>query len=221
MAYTKNVVINSDNLGANATVVFVFDAGGRVYTDYYPVVLRVSTFGAQGCYATSFRYTNQLSFVKPQGSGFEDMDKDGHNDEVTIAATWVEVDPGQQTTLTLNDLTCRFSEPTSRTSPNMEVTNKTGWKQDIAIGFRRKKGTLPQSAWLFPDIGDGYNVTTNFTPLVRAYVAIGYQENQVLRTPFSQSAIWEQDLGALPPNTDWMLNYDRASGKFSMALVVD
>jgi hypothetical protein len=64
-----------------------------------------------------------------------------------------------------------------------------------------------------------YNVTTKFTPILRAYVALDYRENQVVRTPFSQSAIWEQDLDGLPPDTDWMLHYDKATGQWSITWV--
>ncbi|KIJ19162.1 hypothetical protein PAXINDRAFT_8514 [Paxillus involutus ATCC 200175] len=102
-------LIDYDDIGAKAILVFIFDAGDRAYKDHYPVVLRVTTFGAEECYATKLCYTNRISFVKPEASGREDVDEDSDNDQVTIAATWVEIDHGQQTILAFNDPVCQFS----------------------------------------------------------------------------------------------------------------
>lgn len=88
--------------------------------------LRVCTFGKEGSYSMHATYTSQLAFFKAQ------VDKG----TITNAATCVNINEGEVTTLTQDDdEVFHFSDPVAGEKGLPQAKNETGFIQDIGIGL--------------------------------------------------------------------------------------
>ncbi|KAG1729036.1 hypothetical protein EDB19DRAFT_2042425 [Suillus lakei] len=204
--FTRNLIFQSNNLGTEATLLLTFNGPVAGVGDHSPVVWRVSTFGKSGPYQMRATYKSQLAFTKPQVE----------SGNIVGAATAVEINVGQQTTLTKDGQVFSFSAPIAGSSGFLRATNDAGLKEDIAIGFMSPGQLLPTPTLIFEGVGDDSNVTAQFTPILRAYVTSDYQETQILRGEIHSPMLWDEDLAALPETTTWNLTRDAASGRYSI-----
>jgi len=210
-AFNRNIHIKSSNLGKEATLLFTFediDNFPRLYKDQYPVVWKVTTFGAEGNYDARMTYSHWLAFTRPQLSG----------DKIIGAATYVSLTTGQKTILTEANGVAHFSEPenAANVTPDLvQAVNKSGKLQEIALGFRAS-GSDPTPVLYWNDVGDESNVTAKFTPRLKVYVYSDYQENAVIRGAIQSPAIWTQDISRLGENIELTLTRDVA-GHYKLA----
>jgi len=155
-------------------------------------------------------YRNQLAFTKPQVE----------NGNIVGAATAVDVNVGQQTTLTKSGNVFKFSDPVAGATSYVMATNSTGVKENLAVGFHAEKALLPTPMLYFDEVGDASKVTAQFTPNLRAYVTSDYQETEILRGEVGTPMLWDEDLAALPETTTWNLTLDQC-GRYKITRVLE
>ncbi|KAM6493537.1 hypothetical protein JOM56_011671 [Amanita muscaria] len=217
--FTRTINISCKDLGGSSAPIFlllIFDDQPMqgIYNDYFPVVWssKNKQLPPTGSYAMTATYNNQLMFVNPQIE----------YGNVTSAATWINIDPGEQTELTeqSDSATKSFTQPTDGAGDNcIKATNKTQNPQTIGVGFDNGNSDVsPPTVLVFNETGSGNNVTAEFTPTLSAYIVGGYQEGSILRGAIATPAVWKQDLAALPETSNWKLERqgDPAFGKYSI-----
>ncbi|KAG0698264.1 hypothetical protein DFH29DRAFT_834877 [Suillus ampliporus] len=206
-AFVRNMTFQTKDLGKESTLLLTFDGKMEgLYEKFYPVVWKISTFGKTGPYRMQATYTHQLAFSKAQVV----------NGNIVDAATCVQIQPSEKTTLTEDNNVFQFSNPQKGVDGYLQAWNKTGLTQDMAIGFLNRGELMPVPALCFKDVGDGSNVTAEFTPVLRAYITSDYQETAVLQGAIETPVIWEQNLGALAENTTWNLKRDPSTGHYKI-----
>jgi hypothetical protein len=154
-------------------------------------------------------YKNQLTFIKPQVSG----------DIIVGASTWVDINTGQQTTLTDSTGVFSFSTPVAEPPPPttaFQAINKTEAPQALGVGFDTGKQFPPATALFFNPVPVNYNLTAEFTPTLTAYVVTNYQKNQILRGAIQSPPIWSQNLAGLDATTSWTFAKDSTTGDFTL-----
>lgn len=108
---------------------------------------------------------------------------------------------------------------------------------DRAAGFNNDPTRPPNTTLYFPSVGyvrsvcytahldynifsiiysASYNVTAQFTPVLKAYIVTNYQQNQILRGAVQTPVIWQKDLATLDTNSSFTLSYNPASGTYSI-----
>ncbi|KAG1770429.1 hypothetical protein EDD22DRAFT_948379 [Suillus occidentalis] len=204
--FIRNLSFQSNDLGKEATLMLTFDAMDGLYEEFFPVVWKVCKFGKSGPYRAHATYTSQLAFSKPQVV-------DGN---IIDAETCVKINVGEKTFLTEANEVYHFSPPLAGSSGVLQAVNNTGAIQDIAVGFMIKGDLMPQPALYFNEVGDGSNVTAQFTPVLRAYITSDYQETAIIRGAIDTPAIWSQNLAAISESTTWNLNRDAATGHYTI-----
>ncbi|KAG2037053.1 hypothetical protein BDR03DRAFT_958420 [Suillus americanus] len=132
------------------------------------------------------------------------------------AGTSVQINVGQKTKLTEARGDYSFSTPEAGSSGFLQAVNNTGAIQDIAVGFHNKGDLMPTPALYFDEVGDGSQVTAQFTPILRVYITSDYQETAILRGAIDTPAIWTQDLAALAEITTWNLKRDTGTGHYTI-----
>ncbi|KAG1734286.1 hypothetical protein EDB19DRAFT_1911151 [Suillus lakei] len=206
----RNLTFQSDDLGKNTTILLVFDAPIKsIYEVVYPVVWKVSTFRKTGIYSLKVSYTNDLAFAHAQDEGAS----------ITDAATCIELKPGQQTTLTLEDDVFGFSKPVTGTPDSLTAENKTGFTQELEFGFFPEGSFLPDPALYFKEVGDGSNATTQWKPVLRVYITPEYKQAEVLDHAIDAPVVLDQDLHGLHKNTTWNLTWDAGTGHYKLTKV--
>ena len=60
------------------------------------------------------------------------------------------------------------------------------------------------------------SVVAKFTPTLRAYVTSQYKKNELIEGEVQGDKIWEKNLATLADDTDWKLEYDGGSGRWSL-----
>ncbi|KIL58264.1 hypothetical protein M378DRAFT_333637 [Amanita muscaria Koide BX008] len=214
--FTRTINISCKDLGGSAPIFLLLTFDDQpmqgIYKDYFPVVWRLATFMPEGSYVMTATYNNQLVFVNPKIE----------YGNVTSAATWINIDPGEQTELTeqSDSATKSFTQPTDGAGDNtVKATNKTQNPQTIGVGFDNGNSDIqPPTLLVFNETGSGHNVTAEFTPTLSAYVVGGYQEGSILRGAIATPAAWKRDLAALPETSNWKLERqgDPVFGKYSI-----
>ncbi|KAG1812560.1 uncharacterized protein BJ212DRAFT_1483170 [Suillus subaureus] len=206
--FTRHLTIQSNDLGKEATIMLALinDDMQSLYQDRFPVVWKVSKFGKTGAYRAQATYTNQLAFSKAQIT-------DGN---FISAGTSIQVNVGQKTKLTEARDVYSFSTPEAGSSGFVQAVNNTGALQDIAVGFLNKGDFMPTPALYFDEVGDGSQVTAQFTPILRVYITTDYQETAIIRGAIETPAIWSQDLTGLAEHTTWNLKRDVVSGRYTL-----
>ncbi|KAG1734284.1 hypothetical protein EDB19DRAFT_1727716 [Suillus lakei] len=203
----RNLTFQSNNLGKNTTILLIFDEQREgLYDKFYPVVWKVSTFGKTGPYYIQVNYTNDLAFVRAQVEGLN----------VTDAATYSKLKPGQQTTLTLEDDVFNFSPPMVGTPGSLTAKNMTGVIQDLEFAFFEEHSPVPQPTLQFKKVEDGNQASALPHPVMRVYLTSKYKENAVLVSAIDSPVIWARDLRELPENTTWNLTRDAANGRYEL-----
>ncbi|KAG1813779.1 hypothetical protein EV424DRAFT_1415543 [Suillus variegatus] len=195
-----------------------------LYEDVFPIVWKVSKFGKSGPYRATATYTAQLAFSRAQVE----------SGKVISAATSVNINNGEKTTLTEANDVYHFSPPQAGTSGILQAQNHTGSIQEIAVGFVNRGDFMPTPVLYFSDVGyvtfpifllqsvhntkfrDGSRVTAKFTPVLRAYITSDYEETSILRGQVDTPAIWSQDLTGLAQNTTWNLSRDANTGRYTI-----
>ena len=209
--FVRNLTFRCENLGAPADLVLTFDDQPipGIYKDYYPSAFAVRKFPAEDKYYTTVTYRAQLAFTKVIVS----------NDIIQGASTEKAIGLGQLTKLTKSDDIFRFSEPVADSTvpkKNIACQNDAPFKEDIGIGFIPQQGADAITSLLWQGVGSGYKLNAEFTPVMRGYIGTGYQANAVIRGQISSGEVFKQDLAGLPENTNWKLDWDPATGRFSI-----
>ncbi|KAG9052199.1 hypothetical protein FS842_010339 [Serendipita sp. 407] len=88
----------------------------------------------------------------------------------------------------------------------------------MSIGFETTPGMPPSQVLYFSNIGQGSSVTTQFTPVLSAYVTSQYQQTQILRGAVQTDEIWKQDLSPLKETTTLIFSRDNATGQYSLTI---
>ncbi|KAG0693666.1 hypothetical protein DFH29DRAFT_1084146 [Suillus ampliporus] len=186
-AFVRNMTFQIKDLGNKSTLLLIFDGKMEgLYKKFTP------WFGSP--YRMQATYTHQLAFSKAQVV----------NGNIVDAATCVQIQPSEKTTLTEDNDVFQFSNPQKGVDGYLQAWNKTGLTQDMAI--RHSQYTTR----------DGSNVTAEFTPILRAYITSDYQETAVLQGAIETPVIWEQNLGAPTENTTWNLKRDPSTGHYKI-----
>ncbi|KIL59797.1 hypothetical protein M378DRAFT_131169 [Amanita muscaria Koide BX008] len=175
-----------------------------IYKDYFPVVWKY-VYSSPLPMAISNVALSRLMFVNPEIE----------NDKVISAATWVDINLGQQTELTENPGSDSGTKSFTVRNKYFKAINQVPTPQTIGVGFDNG-GTPPPTVLVFNDIGYTYNVTAEFTPTLTAYISEDYQENTVLRGAIQTPYIWRQNLAALPQTSSWQFARDPVSGQYSI-----
>ncbi|KAG1757723.1 hypothetical protein EDB19DRAFT_1658698 [Suillus lakei] len=206
-ALVGHLTFQSKDLGKETTLLLTFDSDmPGMYKDYFPVAWRVTTFGKEGIYSMVVTYKHQFALSKSQIENWN----------ITGAATAVEINVGQQTTLTKSGQVFSFSTPEAGLHGALEAINHTGEDQDITVGFMTPGQFLPKPALFFDNFKNSSKITAQFTPKLRAYITSEYQEGAILRDAIQTLPIWEHDLTALEQSTIWYLTRDQATGHYTI-----
>ncbi|KAF9233336.1 hypothetical protein BU15DRAFT_80228 [Melanogaster broomeanus] len=204
--------LRSQDLGQEATLVFVFDKFDQdlkgIYNTTHPLVWKVTEFGAHGWYSIEATYSSQLAFIKL-----------GANDgNFTYATTFVPIEMNHQTTLSKNNDHYEFTKPVPLGAQDElpKAVNHCGSVENIAVGFMsaEKPGdAIP--VLLHRHVGNGSHVKAQFSPVLRVHIASEYREGQILKREIG-TPIWEQDLSGLEDETTWRLRYIEQSGVYTI-----
>ncbi|KAG1865870.1 hypothetical protein DFJ58DRAFT_153737 [Suillus subalutaceus] len=203
--FVRNLNFQTHDLGREVTLLLTFDGNMKgLYKNVCPIVWKTCTFGKEGPYSMRATYTSQLAFFKAQ------VDEG----TITDAATCVNINEGEITTLTQDDEEVfHFSDPVAGEKGLLQAKNETGYVQDIGIGFMCPGELMPTPALYFNDVGDGSNAVAKFIPKLRAYITSDYGQTAILQRAIDSHCIWEQDLSYLDSeNTTWKLTYDEYYG---------
>lgn len=211
-ASVKNLTFESNNLGKESTLLLTFDSDmPGMYENYFPVAWRVATFGAKDVHSLVVIYKHQFALTKPQVQ----------HERIIDAATAVEINVDQTTTLTKDGNVFHFSTPVSGIPGALRVVNNTGETQDIAVGFLSPGEWIPKPALFFSKFESGSEITAQFTPKLRAYITSAYDEAAILRAAIHTSPIWECDLTALDQSTTWKITWDPINDCYAITEVVN
>ncbi|KIL59786.1 hypothetical protein M378DRAFT_967005 [Amanita muscaria Koide BX008] len=201
--FTRTINISCKDLGGSAPIFLLLTFDDQpmqgIYKDYFPVVWRLATFMPEGSYVMTATYNNQLVFVNPKIE----------YGNVTSAATWINIDPGEQTELT---------EQSDSATKSFTTEQETTLSKPLTKLKILRLLVLPPTLLVFNETGSGHNVTAEFTPTLSAYVVGGYQEGSILRGAIATPAAWKRDLAALPETSNWKLERqgDPVFGKYSI-----
>lgn len=199
------------DLGKESMLLLTFDSEKLegIYKRFYPVVWKVGDFPKTGVHVMKVTYTNQFVFSSVQVS----------KGKIADAETYVKIKNGERTNMIKENDAITFSAPHEGTDGVMQAWNKTEVVQNIAFGFMNSKEFLPAPVLFFEDVGDGSNVTAEFTPILRAYITSDYKENTFISKAIEAPMIWEKHLATLAEKTTWTLSREATTGhyKFTQA----
>ncbi|KAG1870503.1 hypothetical protein C8R48DRAFT_85395 [Suillus tomentosus] len=205
--FVKNLTFQSNDLGKDVTLMLAWSPNVEgLYENVFPIVWKARKFAKSGPYRATATYTAQLAFARAQVE----------NGQVVSAATSVNINNGEKTTLTEANDVYYFSTPQMGTSGILQAQNDTGSIQEIAVGFINKGDFMPTPVLYFSDVGHGSRVTAKFTPVLQAYITSDYEETSILRGQVDTPAIWSQDLTGLAQNTTWNLSHDANTGRYTI-----
>ncbi|KAG8841575.1 hypothetical protein FRB91_004887 [Serendipita sp. 411] len=64
----------------------------------------------------------------------------------------------------------------------------------------------------------GSNVTTQFTPVLSAYVTSQYQQTEILRGAIQTAEIWKEDLSPLKETTTLIFARNKVTGQYTLTI---
>lgn len=205
--FVRNLSFQTKDLGREATLLLTFDSDVKgIYQTCFPAVCWLTTFGQTGSYRMHVTYTSQLAFSRPQVA-------DGN---IIDAETCMEINDSEKTTLTQKNCVFQFTNPVKGDPGYLEIQNNTGSIQDITLGFMSPRDLMPRPILYFKEVEDASNITTQFTPILRAYITSDYQHTTILQGAIDTPAIWEQNLAALSGSTTWNLKRDPSTGHYKI-----
>ncbi|KAG8854917.1 hypothetical protein FRB91_002977 [Serendipita sp. 411] len=200
-------IVNQGDLPDDTTLMLSFEPIEGLYRDTYPVCWRVGTFAAEKPGAMIVTYKNQLAYTRPQVL----------NGNIVSCSTWQNINVGQKTTLNKNSNgVYSFDGVSAGQDGYLIAANNCGDIQEMSIGFETTPGMPPSQVLYFDNIGQGSNVTTQFTPLLSAYVTSQYQQTEILRGEIQTPNIWTQDLAKLKETTTLIFSRNKATGQYSL-----
>ncbi|KAI0674467.1 hypothetical protein C8Q78DRAFT_989392 [Trametes maxima] len=211
---TKNLSFKSVNLGEDVTLLLCFTPPSPdLFIKQFPVAWKVTTLSAVGHSGIDATWTSTLGFCMPQIGGGQ---------RIVSASNYTHMKVGDVTTLTVNNAVNPpvyfFTPPIARPGvDSIQAINNVGHPATIALGFITDPDTPnevmnPVLTWT--DVGNGLAVTGEFTPVLRAYVALKYQASEILRGEVQGvKPIWEANLLSLGPHTTIIVSKD-ATGAF-------
>ncbi|KAG2055158.1 hypothetical protein BDR06DRAFT_954333 [Suillus hirtellus] len=207
MPYVKNLSFQTKDLGKKSTLLLTFDSSVKgLYQTCFPTVCWLTTFGQTGSYRICVTYSSQLAFSRPQLK----------NGNIIDAETCVELNDGEKTTLTRDGSVFQFSNPVKGVPGYLEALNDSGSIQDIALGFKNPRDSMPTPVLYFKEVEDASKIVAEFTPILRAYVTAEYQHTTILQEAIEIPAIWEQNIASLSESTTWNLTRDTATGRYNL-----
>ncbi|KAG1883171.1 hypothetical protein F4604DRAFT_1741156 [Suillus subluteus] len=205
-AFVRNLIFKSNDLGKQSDLLLTFNSPmPGMYEDYFPVVWRVHTFGAEGAYAMRATYSGQqFSFTKPKV-----------NDGIIIGAlASVDINGRQQTTLTKDSGAFEFSAPVE--ASYMKAINDTGAKVDFTFDFKTTEASLPTPMLYYNNVENKSSITPRYDLKLRAYVTSDYTQGQILQGEITAPLLWEADLVELSETTTWNLTWDPLTGRYNI-----
>ncbi|KAG9041234.1 hypothetical protein FS842_002632 [Serendipita sp. 407] len=180
-----------------------------LYKDTYPVCWRVGTFAANSPGAMIVTYQNQLAYTRPQVV----------NGNIVACSTWQDINVGQKTTLNKNSNgVYSFNGTKPGEDGYLIAANNCGDIEEMSIGFVTAPGMPPNQVLYFDNIGQGSNVTTQFTPVLSAYVTSQYQQTQILRGAIQTAEIWKEDLSPLKETTTLIFARNKVTGQYTLTI---
>ncbi|KAG8854915.1 hypothetical protein FRB91_002975 [Serendipita sp. 411] len=202
-------IINGGDLPDDTTLLLTFQPIEGLYKDTFPVCWRVGTFAANSPGSMVVTYKNQLAFTRPQVL-------DGN---IVTGSTWQDINVGQKTTLNKDSNgVYSFNGVSAGEDGYLIAVNNCGDIEEMSIGFETTPGMPPSQVLYFSNIGQGSSVTTQFTPVLSAYVTSQYQQTQILRGEIQTGEIWKQDLSPLKETTTLIFSRDNATGQYSLTI---
>ncbi|KAI0777270.1 hypothetical protein BD413DRAFT_676463 [Trametes elegans] len=184
----------------------------ELFIKQFPVAWRVTTLSAKGRSVLEATWTSTLGFCMPQIGG---------NSRIVSSGTYTPINVGEVTTLTVNKNAkppvYYFTDPVALPgTDNVQAINKCGHPSTIGLGFITDVGTTDETMspiLTWDEVGNGLTVTGEFTPVLRAYVALKYQASDIIRGEIrSHTPIWEKNLLSLAPDTVIHISKDPMGG---------
>ncbi|KAI0370040.1 hypothetical protein BV20DRAFT_1052684 [Pilatotrama ljubarskyi] len=201
---TKDLTFWSRDLGKNVTLLLCFmPPSPDMLVNQFPVAWKVVTLSATGESVLDVTVASQLGFCMPQIGG-------GQNTRILSAGCYTAINNGETTTLEVTIPTeppvYSFTPPVPfAESKSVQAKNDTGSVAPIALGLVYGMGTSrqiisPILAW--PSIAQGTSIETDFTPILRVYIAQDYQESEIIKADIQEARlIWEANVAHLGPKT--------------------
>ncbi|KAI0743060.1 hypothetical protein C8Q80DRAFT_951291 [Daedaleopsis nitida] len=210
--FVRNLTFKSTNLGDNVSLMLCFTPPVQtLYKDQFPVAWKVTTLAARGRSVMNATYVSQLGFSASQvGEG-----------SLVTAGNYTPIDVGESTTLqldnTANPPVYHWTDPEPRKGlTSVQAVNGTGQYSGIGLGFITDLDGPNEdfnSAIMYPQVGAGLAVTAEFTPVLSAYVALDYQETQMIRADIQSVApIWTKNLLSLGASTTIVITKNAMGG---------
>ncbi|KAG9052200.1 hypothetical protein FS842_010340 [Serendipita sp. 407] len=205
-------IVNRGDLPDDNTLMLTFKPIEGLYRDIYPVCWRVGTFAANSPAAMTVTYKNQLAYTRPQVL----------DENIVDCSAWQDINVGQKTTLNKNSNGAySFDGAKPGEDGYLIAANNCGDIEEMSIGFVKAPGMPPDQVLYFSNIRQGYNVKTQFTPVLSAYVTSQYQQTEILRGAIQTAEIWRQDLSQLRERTTLIFSRDNATGRYSLNIAED
>jgi len=215
--FSKTLTFYAENLGVEPTLMFTFNDlsndSGTLYADLFPVCWKVSTIAATGKHSVELDYHNQLAFIWAQGT----------EGKVINAGTTVDINVGQETTLTLDAKKATVFTPpqpipnASLTSNEVQAKNSTPTVQKIAVGTLAPGALAPDPVVYFKAVGVGASASAVFTPVLSLYIGSEYQQTAIISGEIESGPIWTQDLSQIPGDTaSYSFTYNAGTGDYAV-----
>ncbi|KAI0743058.1 hypothetical protein C8Q80DRAFT_1192287 [Daedaleopsis nitida] len=211
MSVTKKLIFKSNNLGDNVTLMLCFTPPSHeLYRTQFPIAWKVTTLAAKGRSQMNATWTSTLGFAAAQvGAG-----------QLVTAGSYTPIMPGESTTLTVDQTQ---SPPVYNwTTPKklagvkaVQAINGTGGYAGIGLGFITNLDTPLEdmnTAIMYDHVGAGMSVTGEFTPVLKAYIALDYKETQIIKAEIQSGAIWEKNLLSLGASTTIVISKNAMGG---------
>ncbi|KAF9231639.1 hypothetical protein BU15DRAFT_82151 [Melanogaster broomeanus] len=214
MSFTRNLTIECQDLGKEATIMFTFDdsTNESMYKDKFPVCWKVIIFPADGPILARVTFQSQYAFAKPQVG----------NNRIVDVSTYMRLEVGQSTTLTKSDDgVYTFSVPTTGDYPDsLQAKNASPSSESLALTCITSD-SRPTPVLYFDSVASGTFTSAQFVPRLRAYIISDYEfeETGILRGQIASPVIWEQNLADLDESSTWALTYDPLPGVYALRQV--
>ncbi|KAG8777035.1 hypothetical protein FRC12_000576 [Ceratobasidium sp. 428] len=189
---TKTLNFDPSDLPIDMTVAFVFQLSdtSQQSQKQCPVVWKVLKFSGRGDQGkATVQYNPRFAYGPTQ-----------HSDGDTVAPTGLTEVSGKAQGKDIL-LSCK---------------NNSSNRADLAIGFAKGNGQQLEPTLVWKDVDPSTSVTTQFTPVLRAYAIGQYQEHQILRSEVQAPVIWQQDLSSLDDTSEWKIGMNPATGEITI-----
>ncbi|QRV94540.1 hypothetical protein RhiJN_22558 [Ceratobasidium sp. AG-Ba] len=206
---TKTLNIYGYDLREDTTIMLMFEPpdNEKLFKTHFPVVWKVITMPAGGHCKARVQYTARPAF------GCAETDEN----YVVGNMAWEEIKSGIRSSISGEYFGRRRDSDEKGYSNHVIVcTNSTRKRANLSIGFVKGEGIdqryTPVLFW--KGVGAGCKVSTQFTPVLNAYVTQAYKSSEMLRWETEVDPIWSCNLDELDDVTGWNLFEDYRSGAF-------